>query len=156
MTTATLTSSTHTPIHGWVSSIYATTRQYVDRRPSVPSPLAPWEESVTSALAALERLTPNWDTYGAFPVTRTHSTRAAKFLRLVMAEDSVVPDVVPLSDGGVQLEWYLPWGRFDFISDSESRDPILLKQEGEAEALEIEWTAESRQIAQIRQLIANQ
>jgi hypothetical protein len=133
----------------WETATVWTTQRYVERpgvRSGVPSPMPQWEEFASARLAQLERLSPNWDAYGAYPVSRTHSTRAARFLRLVMSDNSPLPDVVPLSDGGVQLEWYLPWGRLDFVSDTETDRPVLLTQRSGEDARETSWNETSTKL----------
>jgi len=82
---------------------------------------------VIKQLAEFEHLTPNWDSNGALPVARSHSTRAQGFLAQVMGYTSIEPEVVPLADGGVQLEWRLDRGvRIDFITDDEDSEGVVL------------------------------
>lgn len=91
-----------------------------------------WRERVAARLAALERLAPGWDSDGGLPVRRRHANRASQFLGLVMGLGEVpLPDIIPLADGGVQLEWRTSDGRrIDFVSDEDAA-PVVLVQEGE-------------------------
>lgn len=85
-----------------------------------------WRQRAVAELAQLERLTPDWDGYGGLPVARVHANRALRFLRRFMTDQSPMPEIVPLADGGVQLEWRLPAGRVDFVTDSEAPHAVLL------------------------------
>lgn len=90
-------------------------------------PLPAWQREVVARLAELERLSPNWDTEGALPLSRHHANRASSFLVQVMAPMAQTPEISPLSDGGVQLEWRLGDSlRIDFISDEEEQAGLLL------------------------------
>jgi hypothetical protein len=90
-----------------------------------------WREVITARLAELERLAPGWDSEGALPVGRRHANLVMHFLVRLAAGGVTplpLPDVVPLADGGVQLEWHIaPGRRIDFVSDEES-DPMVLTQ----------------------------
>lgn len=111
-----------------------------------------WRDIVTARLAELERLAPGWDSEGALPVGRRHANRALQFLIRLMASGAApvaVPDIIPLVDGGVQLEWHMASGRrIDFVSDGGS-DPVILVQD--AESLD-EAPAHSIDIAALRAL----
>ena len=68
-------------------------------------------------LEELTRLGPNWDSYGAEPISPQAIALARQFLTAVAerfaawAGDRVHPYViVPLANGGVQLEWRGPGG----------------------------------------------
>ncbi len=91
-----------------------------------------WRLKVTARLAELERLAPGWDSDGGLPVRRRHANLASQFLGRLMGLGVVpVPDIVPLADGGVQLEWHTAQGRrIDFVSDEEA-GPLVLLQEGD-------------------------
>lgn len=98
-----------------------------------PAPADEWRDVVTARLAELERLAPGWDSDGGVPVRRRHSNRAVHFLvRLTSSSGAVpipIPDIVPLVDGGVQLEWHIaPGVRVDFVSD-EDNEPVVLAQD---------------------------
>jgi hypothetical protein len=90
-----------------------------------PPQLSEWESVALARFAELERAAPNWDGYGALPASRIHADRAMRFLVEVMTDDAPMPDIVPLADGGIQLEWHGADVRVDFISDDEQPDPLL-------------------------------
>jgi hypothetical protein len=89
-----------------------------------------WVEPVVRQLADLEQLPPGWDSHGGRAVTRHHSTRALNFLGQVMADNTLIPAIVPLADGGLQLEWRSPELEVDLISDDETDEPLLLVTDG--------------------------
>jgi hypothetical protein len=86
-----------------------------------------WLVEAFREISALEGLAPGWDGYEALPVSRLHANRAYQFLRAVMTDDTPLPDFVPLSDGGIQLEWHLAQVRVDFITDSEGTPTVLVE-----------------------------
>lgn len=114
----------------FLSSRLVTTNQYVV--PGESRFPADWRNVVVARLAELERLAPNWDGAGGWPVARRHANRAFAFMDLMVSDGPVaVPEIVPLADGGVQLEWHLtPDRRVDFVSDEDS-EPVVLLQDGE-------------------------
>ncbi|HYQ77898.1 MAG TPA: hypothetical protein VEP91_02175 [Solirubrobacterales bacterium] len=131
--TATSISMPDTGIKAFNIDVYtnfalATTERYaLFSERYVAKPLPKWQEHLLGRLAELERLAPNWDSDGSHPVSRKHADRAQSFLMQVMGSISDEPEVVPLADGGVQLEWRLDSGvRVDFISDEEEPDGVVL------------------------------
>lgn len=92
----------------------------------------PWEDFVVSRLAELERLAPSWDSDGAFPTSRKHANRAFAFIGRFMAlGDAPLPEIVPLADGGVQVEWHFPDGaRLDYVTDEDSDPTVLVEVDG--------------------------
>jgi hypothetical protein len=74
---------------------------------------------VLQVLDELERLGPNWDSYGAAPVSRVAVAQARQLVQTVFEQfgasgEGARPDgVSPLVDGGVQVEWSGPHGRIE-------------------------------------------
>jgi len=99
-----------------------------------PTPAIEWRDVATARLAELERLAPGWDSDGGLPVRRRHANRAIQFLVRLMADASTpiaLPDIVPLADGGVQLEWHVaPGKRLDFVSDEDAEAVVLVQDAG--------------------------
>lgn len=116
----------------YANAVLATTERYaLFSERYVHNPPPAWQEHLLGRLAELERLAPNWDSDGALPVSRRHANRAQAFLMQVMGAVSDEPEVVPLADGGVQLEWHLEDGtRLDFITDEEEPDGVVLTDAG--------------------------
>lgn len=84
-----------------------------------------WVIPIVRRVRLLESLPSNWDSYGGVPLQRRHRDAALRFLGLVMTDDIEHPDIVPLADGGIQLEWRRDGVDVDFISDDEVEVPTL-------------------------------
>lgn len=84
-----------------------------------------WVRPVVGRMRLLESLPSNWDSYGGVPLQRRHGDAALRFLGLVMRDHIEPPDIVPLADGGIQLEWHRDGLDVDFISDDEVEVPTL-------------------------------
>ncbi len=52
------------------------------------------------------RLERGWDGYGGLPVKREVLQFALRILAAVMDDTAVSPQIVPISDGSLQLEWH--------------------------------------------------
>ena len=90
------------PFHGspyWGREPYVVT---------VPGRLASarWFRPVLNELAASVRLPRGWDTYDGAPVSTSVASGTFSFLSRILEPSSAAPAVVPLADGGVQLEWH--------------------------------------------------
>ncbi len=99
--------------------------------------LPDWVIPTILRLYELQQLPDNWDSYGGVPLQERHRDAVLRFLGLVMSDDIVMPDIVPLADGGVQIEWRRGDVEVDFISDDELSEPTLLVTRGDhAEEIE--------------------
>jgi hypothetical protein len=67
---------------------------------------ARWMELVLKDLGDAVRLPRDWDTYGGVRVSTKSVEDALGFLARFLEPDSSPPWVIPLSDGGLQLEWH--------------------------------------------------
>jgi hypothetical protein len=66
----------------------------------------PWLKPTTLALLDLLQLPRNWDGYGAVQIREQIAQDALMVLVEIMDDDTPVPSIVPLSDGGIQIEWH--------------------------------------------------
>jgi hypothetical protein len=66
----------------------------------------PWWPRVVERLVELRNLPPDWDGYGAEPLSLGGATRAAGFLAAVAMsfKDAPAPFIAPIHEG-VQIEW---------------------------------------------------
>lgn len=70
-------------------------------------PEAPaWLMPTVQCLLDLLQLPRNWDGYGAVEIREQIAQKALMVLVEVMDNDAPAPSVVPLSDGGIQVEWH--------------------------------------------------
>lgn len=86
--------------------------------PSEPAPGAPseaadatpdfagWAISVLDRLVELHELPADWDHHGAEPVDVNDIGAALGVLNQIMAPDTPPPAIVPISGGGLQMEWH--------------------------------------------------
>jgi hypothetical protein len=65
-----------------------------------------WMAPTTKALSGLLNLPENWDSYGAGKIQELIVVRVLRLLTQILGISSPPPSVVPLSDGGIQLEWH--------------------------------------------------
>jgi len=65
-----------------------------------------WLTPAVQSLLDLLRLPQNWDGYGAAQIQEQLAQKALMVLVEVMENDAPAPSVVPLSDGGIQVEWH--------------------------------------------------
>lgn len=73
---------------------------------TVRSAAAPWLREAVAAVSQLTALRADWDTYGAKAIDASAAARVAEFLLDHAYHDLTAPAVVPMSDGGIQLEWH--------------------------------------------------
>ncbi len=67
---------------------------------------AAWFEPALTEMIANTALQSNWDSYGGRPTSRGMVNVAAGFLANYLPFDAPGPSIVPLGDGGLQLEWH--------------------------------------------------
>src|ERR1035438_4373800 len=65
-----------------------------------------WLQPTIKSFLDLLQLPQNWDGYGASQMHEQIVQQALLLLVEVMDNDAPPPSVVPLSDGGVQVEWH--------------------------------------------------
>jgi hypothetical protein len=74
--------------------------------PTRTKTLPAWVEPTVSALVGIQSLSENWDSYGGKPISLDLINQSLFTLRQIMQADSPAPSVVPLGDGGIQVEWH--------------------------------------------------
>jgi hypothetical protein len=70
-----------------------------------------WLKSAMERLDRLAELGPDWDSYGAGPITAEAIATGRRIVSLLSLVSLVAPDlsepfVCPCNDGGLQLEWH--------------------------------------------------
>lgn len=65
-----------------------------------------WHWGLFSELKELAGLAPDWDSYGAEPLSAVAVGRCINALLPVLPDNAPKPTVVPTRDGGLQLEWH--------------------------------------------------
>lgn len=70
------------------------------------STLPAWVGPTISAFVGIQNLSENWDSYAGKPINRDLIKQSLYTLGLIMQAESPTPSVVPLGDGGIQVEWH--------------------------------------------------
>ncbi len=69
-------------------------------------PLPAWFDKVMQGFVDLRTLPRNWDSYGASPIDQKIIQSALDLINVLLGPTSPAPRVVPMSSGGLQLEWH--------------------------------------------------
>jgi hypothetical protein len=74
----------------------------------VPSECIPakWFLPALERLSALSRLPRNWDSYGASPIDPRCLVETIVFLCRHMSINTALPQIVPVGNGSIQIEWH--------------------------------------------------
>jgi len=65
-----------------------------------------WFDPVMQGFADLITLEPKWDSYSGKPIERSAIDKAMALLDALLSATSPAPSIVPLSSGGLQVEWH--------------------------------------------------
>lgn len=80
-------------------------------RAQTPAPLwreaSAWISSVAAQFSQIQKLQPNWDSYGAMPITRRAVDAMIELLGSVMNPNAPAPTLVPSARGHLQAEWHM-------------------------------------------------
>lgn len=93
-------------VHGagpfrWILESSANTAPTMERTPYLLS------AQIEKVIAELVGLPEGWDGHGGLPVQPEVAAHTRLFMAAIEESTQLVPDVVPLSDGGLQLEWFV-------------------------------------------------
>jgi hypothetical protein len=80
-------------------------------------PLPAWFDPLAQGFADLLTLRPDWDSYGAGPIDPSLVRAALNFMNRLLSPTSSAPRVVPLSSGGLQLEWHRKGADLEVVFD---------------------------------------
>jgi hypothetical protein len=80
-----------------------------------------WSRSVLNRLNHLVALQRGWDGYGGHAVQFDTAAFALKLLESAFDSDVPAPQIVPGSDGGLQLEWHLEQGDIELDVEAPYR-----------------------------------
>jgi len=65
-----------------------------------------WEDQIVPKICRLLDLSPGWDSYKGEPLKLDAGRFAIKILNDIMGPRTPIPQVVPVSTGGIQFEWH--------------------------------------------------
>jgi hypothetical protein len=91
-------------------------------RVTVIGPVHAWLPEVLQRLGFLLSLPPEWDSHRATRVSEQLAANVLRFLQEVMRPETAPPSVVPLEDGGLQIEWHT--GGMDVEIEFEPSEPL--------------------------------
>jgi hypothetical protein len=75
--------------------------------PPAPAQAIPtWVRPTIAAFFRIQNLADNWDSYGGKAINPDLIRESLDTLGMVMQPDSPTPSVVPMGDGGLQIEWH--------------------------------------------------
>ncbi len=99
-----------------------------------------WQVEALKGLARLCNLPVNWDTYGSIPISDAVLDAATELVRGASFDAAPTPRIVPVSGGGVQLEWSKGAKELDLRVTPDLRYEIVARdgeliEEGSASAL---------------------
>jgi len=72
----------------------------------IDNPLPTWVGPTVSGFMRVQSLPENWDSYGGKRIGSDIVIQSLSILGQIMDSVSPAPSVVPLGDGGLQLEWH--------------------------------------------------
>lgn len=80
-----------------------------------------WLQKLTEDAGRLLQLPPNWDSYGAQPISPDFIRYAFEILTAVVRPSTPMPVLVPTVRGGVQIEWHAKEIDLEIRVESTSR-----------------------------------
>ena len=114
------------------------TSQYskpLEFRVTVPQSAASWLGDAVAHIEELTSLAPGWDSYDSKPVDAGAAMGAVRFLLGSAYADLPAPAIVPIADGGVQIEWHR--GGIDLeVSFSDGSPTIFVEDHKSGEVLD--------------------
>jgi len=96
-----------------------------------------WLKTVEERFQELLSLQPDWDSYGANAIEQKYLDQAKEFLEQVMREDTAMPALVPLADGGVQLEWHVNGFDVEICFSPEDPQELYIHEIGTGAEIEL-------------------
>lgn len=110
----------------------------VEIRSVAPLVIEPWRVQLSARIRRLVELPPNWDSYGATPVSRDFLRYALEVLSAIMRPGTPPPALIPTSVGGVQIEWHTRGIDLEIGVESTSRIHVSYEDHRDG----VEWEGE--------------
>ena len=93
--------------------------EIVAARAEVIGPIGSLAEQAEPKIIELLELDLGWDGYGGIPILPNVAACARRLLDTFGNHTRIVPDIVPLSNGGLQLEWFVGGDELEVRIDSD-------------------------------------
>lgn len=103
-----------------------------------PLPALAWLDEVQRKLQELYDLPVGWDDRRALPATEQAVEGVVRILFAIMRPDSLTPHLVPLPDGGIQVEWHANGHDLEVEVEGDG-DTGAWGQEPHGEILDEQW-----------------
>jgi hypothetical protein len=94
---------------------------------TTPVPAAKWLNDTLEEVEQLSSLDQDWDGYGAERVSASAAMGAVNFLLKIAYPKLAAPEVVPVSDGGLQVEWHRNGIDFEVMFEPEEEPRALVE-----------------------------
>jgi hypothetical protein len=94
---------------------------------------AAWFRDALAEIEELTKLPANWDGYGAKAVSATAAMSAVRFLSNVAYPKFSAPEIVPVSNGGLQVEWHQDQVDLELRFDPDSTPRAYIEDHAENE-----------------------
>lgn len=114
-----------------------------------------WLLSVCNRLNELVRLPLGWDGHDGRPVELDVAVFAAQFLLQTLEPDGPAPLVVPLSYGGVQLEWHENGIDLEIEVEAANRIFVSFEDRETGEEFEKGFSTNYTEVARIMRILAS-
>ena len=112
-------------VSAWISISQAATAKSEPAMTEEISPQLP--AGIEATITELVNLPQGWDGYDGLPVRPEVAKRARRFLAVVGEFTQLVPDVIPLSDGGLQLEWFVDTYEVEVVIAPDSKAHVYFE-----------------------------
>lgn len=114
---------------------------------------ADWLRPAIDRISNLTALARSWDSYGAPPVEADCALHAVQFLLSTAYSSVPPPTIVPLTDGGIQLEWHR--GGIDFeIAFSDLEPGVYVADRDAGEEVELPLREAATELARFAARLA--
>jgi len=84
-------------------------------------PLPSWFDPLMQGFVDLLTLAPNWNSYGAGKIVQKVVQEAMNFVAGLLGTSSPAPRIVPLSSGGLQIEWHRQGIDLEIVFDRDGQ-----------------------------------
>jgi hypothetical protein len=98
--------------------------------------LPKWVVPAISSFMEMQNLRDNWNSYGAKRIKRDLISQSLNVLGQIMEQDSPAPSVVPLSDGGLQLEWHRKQQDLEIVFPADETPSFIYQNRATGEQTE--------------------
>lgn len=139
---------TDDPINSWFNGGLTTSAFGVNRFPS-------WLLLIIDRMRELVMLPVCWDGHDGQPVDIGIAAFAVQFLLQTLEPDSPVPQVVPLSYGGIQLEWHEQGIDLEIEVEGPNRVFVSFEDHVSGEEFERAFSTDYTEITRIMRILAS-